>query len=440
MNGFFRMIGSLRRAPAPVQVEAGSAAWTAVWAPRRASDSSAAMRVELAEMTPEAALSEPERFGERLGERLRSAGFRETAAVLTIPLDWTAALRVPRPAGLTAEDLADYLDLQAERVAPFGGTGWRLASPPDTGDPAAPELVGAVMPASRWSAIEEMGAAARLRWVSVRTHAPAAIPNDTGAALDLMPFGSRLIVGARKNGRLLDWFTLPGGLAGSDFAARMAVFLAAAAPDASGGTWRVRWAGVPDPAMRSVVENGCRTAGLPPPSESAPDGGVPFEFVRAFQRAPFRGLALLRRMPKGGQRALAVATALLVAGIGARGLTEMALRVRARRHAPAAHEAAELQERARKYRPWLEAEHRGAPLLEALAGCFPEEGSVWARRVELKEEDRVMLTGAARTSADALALLERLRQTPGVRAAKTQYLRGADPVQFAIEFEWRPGP
>ncbi len=431
----------LRPAPAPVFVKIGAAAWTAEWTPRRARGAATAMRIEMDGPTDEnETLSQPEAFGAQLRERLCAAGVRETSAVLTIPLDWTASFRAARPPGLAAEDVADYLELQAERAAPFGGAGWKLASPPDGGGADAPILVGALLPESRWSAIERIATAARLRWVSVRTNIPAVIPNDPGATLDVLPFGARLIVAARRDGRLLDWFTAPGNISETDLSARMAIFLASMAADDAGGVWPIRWGDEPDERLRALVEGWRRSTNRPIAASNTPTGGTPFEFVRVSAPPAFRGAELLRRTPRGARRGGAAALVVVLAMVAYRALTENILRARVRRLAPVAREAAVLQQRLRQYRPWLEPPPVGAPLLEALAACFPEEGRVWARRLEVKDQGQIAFIGAARASADAMALLDRLRQHPGVREAQTQYLRGDNPVQFAVAFEWRPAP
>jgi hypothetical protein len=438
-----RRLSSLRRTAVPIRLQAGPEGWTATWTGRRNGAVGEPVSVEFHDAPPESALADPERFGRALAERLRAAGARDTTAVVMIPLDWTAAFRVDRPNGLASADVASYLELQAERLAPFGGAGWRLAAPPDAGEPATSTVTAAVMPESRWSALERLSAAAGLRWGSVQTDLPSHATDDAPAALELMPYGARLIAVARERGRALDWSSHPAATPSeiSALASNLRMFVSSLPAE-----WRVaapvlRWRGTPVATVARAVDEWRHAAGYPRPEESPPATGAAFDFVRADVAVQPAWLRALRaRVPRGGRRALLAAAAVATLVVGGRWLVEGVLRARAGKLAPVARETSDLQQRSRRYRAWLEPERAGAVVLEALASSYSEDGRAWARRVELRDNRRVVCVGAARTSADAVALLERLRRAPGVRDVQAQYIRGGDPVQFAFEFEWRAAP
>jgi len=445
MNRFrLPRLSVFRRSGEPLRVTIGPDGVTLSWTARPNGGAGGVVTLDFRETAPEALLEEPERYGTRLAERLRAAGARSTVAVLKLPLDWTSALRAERPVGLPEGDTAAFLDLQAERAAPFGGAGWRLAPPPPPLPGAAADalLVAAVLPEPRWLALQRFAAAAGLRWVSVQTDAPAAMADDAPLALELTPFGDRVIVAARARGRLIEWGSLPAATTAdrAQLAAGLRVF-ARALPAPAGAPRTLRWRGQPPPELAGAVEAWRTADGWPEPAAAADAGGSAFEFVRPTAAAAPHWLRAVRaHLPARGRRALLAAAALLVLVVLARGVIETVLRRQAHALSPTAKESAELQRRLRHYRAWLEPVRPGAAALEALARAFPEDGRVWARRVELRDGRKIVCTGLARSAAEAVALMERLRRTAGLQELQTQYLRGGDPVQFAFEFEWSPAP
>jgi hypothetical protein len=103
---------------------------------------------------------------------------------------------------------------------------------------------------------------------------------------------------------------------------------------------------------------------------------------------------------------------------------------------PAVAELEGLQNQLRQFRPWFERSTPSVHRLGALVAAFPETGEVWAKNVEINEDQQVACAGFARTQADWLEFLDRLAGQPGVVGLQVQSLRGDNPIQFALGFSW----
>jgi hypothetical protein len=99
-----------------------------------------------------------------------------------------------------------------------------------------------------------------------------------------------------------------------------------------------------------------------------------------------------------------------------------------------------LQEQIRQYRPWYDESVRGLTILRRLTEAFPEDGSVTAKTVEIRDLNMITCTGIARNYQALLKTVERLRavrQIPEVNMGPT---RGQPPaLQFTFNFQWSEG-
>jgi hypothetical protein len=108
-----------------------------------------------------------------------------------------------------------------------------------------------------------------------------------------------------------------------------------------------------------------------------------------------------------------------------------------------------MQDLVRQYRPWYDESMRGTNLVRGLTGlvilrsvteAFPEDGSVTAKTVEIRDLNTVTCTGIARNYQALLKTVERLRavrQIPDVNLGPT---RGQPPaLQFTFNFQWSEG-
>jgi hypothetical protein len=99
-----------------------------------------------------------------------------------------------------------------------------------------------------------------------------------------------------------------------------------------------------------------------------------------------------------------------------------------------------MQEQIRQYRPWYDESVRGLTILKRLTEAFPEDGSVTAKTVEIRDLNTITCTGIAKNYQALLKTVEKLRsirQIPDVNLGPT---RGQPPaLQFTFNFQWSEG-
>ena len=82
---------------------------------------------------------------------------------------------------------------------------------------------------------------------------------------------------------------------------------------------------------------------------------------------------------------------------------------------------------------------RGLAILEVLTSAFPENGTVTAKLIEIRESGQVVCSGTATDSPAFLAMTARLSSQPGVTKVHHDQSRGASPMQFNLTFLWNGG-
>jgi hypothetical protein len=99
-----------------------------------------------------------------------------------------------------------------------------------------------------------------------------------------------------------------------------------------------------------------------------------------------------------------------------------------------------IQRQVNTYRPWYDETVRGLTILRSLTQAFPEDGSVTAKTVEIRDLNQVTCTGTARNYQSLLQTVQRLRVIPQVRDANLGPTRGQSPaLQFSFSFVWNEG-
>jgi hypothetical protein len=99
----------------------------------------------------------------------------------------------------------------------------------------------------------------------------------------------------------------------------------------------------------------------------------------------------------------------------------------------------------RRFRPWYDASFRELSILRRLTEAFPQEGTVSAKQIELRDPNKpgelmtVICTGTARTRTDFLRMKDRLATAKNVTEVHTQVERGNSPMEFTFDFKWSEG-
>jgi hypothetical protein len=92
------------------------------------------------------------------------------------------------------------------------------------------------------------------------------------------------------------------------------------------------------------------------------------------------------------------------------------------------------------YRPWYDETVKGLTILRLVTQAFPEDGSVTAKTVEIRDLSTVTCTGTARNYQVLLQTLKKLREMPQIRDANLGPTRGQSPaLQFSFSFAWNEG-
>jgi len=107
---------------------------------------------------------------------------------------------------------------------------------------------------------------------------------------------------------------------------------------------------------------------------------------------------------------------------------------------PTVRQLERLQEQIRQYRPWFDESVRGLTILRHLTEAFPEDGSVTAKTVEIRNLNAVTCTGIARNYQALLKTVEKLRTVPQIPDVNLGPTRGQSPaLQFTFNFQVSEG-
>ncbi|HTB85501.1 MAG TPA: hypothetical protein VK742_17775 [Candidatus Sulfotelmatobacter sp.] len=91
------------------------------------------------------------------------------------------------------------------------------------------------------------------------------------------------------------------------------------------------------------------------------------------------------------------------------------------------------------YHPWYDETYPGLTILQQLTLAFPENGSVTAKTIEVRDGSTVSCSGNASDNAALISVLGNLRKVDGVRNLKLDQIRGKSPMQFTFDFEYGNG-
>jgi Tfp pilus assembly protein PilN len=98
-----------------------------------------------------------------------------------------------------------------------------------------------------------------------------------------------------------------------------------------------------------------------------------------------------------------------------------------------------MQQQIRRYRPWFDESLRTLTILRQLTEAFPDDGSVSAKTLEVREPGLVTCSGVARDYRSLQRMEDKLRGNPHVADMKVGTLRGRSPMQFTFDFRWGEG-
>jgi hypothetical protein len=97
------------------------------------------------------------------------------------------------------------------------------------------------------------------------------------------------------------------------------------------------------------------------------------------------------------------------------------------------------QEKIRKYRPWFDETLPSLSILRRVTEAFPQEGTIWTKTIEIRNQVAVSCTGTARNNEALMKTLDQLRGAQDVSNVSVDSVRGTAPLQFTFNFQWTPG-
>jgi hypothetical protein len=447
---------------------------------RRTNGSGEVKRAFAAALSLDVLTEAPELVGREIRKHLDAADIRERRCVVGIPLSWAITVQVPLP-DLPPADLDSFLQLEAERGFPYALDALLMAQSRyrTPGGTAYATLVA--VPRDHIARIEAVLQAAQLRPISFSLGITALQGTEGDAAegvLALAPSDHNISLQVSCGGgvavlRTLEGvFELEGGtpqLQADQVARETRVTLGQLPADLRAAVRRVRVFGRDDTAdalaeqlrprfapmgveveqVRELpaAEYGMHLAGSTPASAAlalavrsltGTSGG--FEFlpprVSTWQRMTSRYAS--RKLVWGGATAGAVAACVALAFLYQQvqlwrwGGQWETLK-------PRATVLDKLQQQIKQYRPWFDDSVRSLAILRRLSEAFPEDGSVSAKTVEIREAQSVTCSGTARNRQELIRTLDRLRAAKEVFDLRVPQTQGRAAVEFTFSFRWVEG-
>lgn len=422
----------------------------------------------------------PELVGREIRNHLDAAGIRERYCIFGLPLSWVLVSQVEMP-DLSPADAASFLQVESERNFPCDPATLQVvnARTTSTGGKSYVELAG--VPLTSLNLLEQALRSARLQPLSFSLGLSALQPPGEEGSQGVMALSigeNQVSLQVTWNGGIVALRTLESALeteAGrrvlhTAIVAREArVTLGQLPPEVREQMRRVRVFGPSNLAQQLADELDLRLEslglkvdvvaryapgelGLQLPADapvSMPlslaagylaERKLPLEFLPPKQGAWQR---ISTRYSSGKLRlAGASAIVLLLLGFGAflyQQLEILRLQSQWSEMAGKVQELETIKGQIRQFRPWYEDNFRALTILRQLTAAFPEEGSVSAKSIEIKDLSTVTCSGSARDSQSLLKTLDRLRASRGITDVKVNQIRGRAPTQFTFDFQWSEG-
>ena len=425
--------------------------------------------------------NDPELVGREIRNHLDAAGVREHHCIMGLPLKWALTTHIEVPE-LPEADIPGFLQIEAERNFPCDVQTLHVVTS-RSHTPAGKQhatLVG--IPKNHLARLEQVLRAAKLKPLSFSLGIAALQPPETDASNGIMALAigeTHVALQVTVGGGVAALRALEGALEAegsqrvlhADLIAREArITLGQLQAELRDTVRRIRVFGPRDLAQQLVdelelrldatglkVESVTRYAANEFGAQLPPDAPVSPAFSLAASRLAGRRALFEFLLPKvtslqqlaaryssGRLRTviLAAAAVALVAG-GLFFFQQCQLwRLESQwaKLQPTVRQLEGMQEQIRQYRPWYDESVRGLTILKRLTEAFPEDGSVTAKTVEIRDLNTITCTGIAKNYQALLKTVEKLRsirQIPDVNLGPT---RGQPPaLQFTFNFQWSEG-
>lgn len=425
--------------------------------------------------------NDPELVGREIRNHLDAAGVRERQCVVGLPLKWALTTHVEVP-DLPEADLSSFLQIEAERGFPCDAETLYTATSRCRAASGKQHALLVGLPRNHIGRLEQALEAARLKPVSFSLAISALQPPKADAAGGVMA----LAIGETHVALEI---TAPGGVAAlralegaleleagqrvlhCDLVAREARITLGQLPSELTGAVRVlRIFGPPDltqqlademelrlDVMGLKVEAATRYSeaefGLAFPPDTAV--GPAFSLAAGYLTGRGNGFEFLpprvpawkqvaQRYSSGKYQGALTAVGASAVVVGGIFLFQQVQLWRADAQWAGMKikvgQLEDINKQIAQYRPWYDESVKGLTILRCLTQAFPEDGSVTAKTVEIRDLNVVTCTGTARNYQLLLQTLQKLRANRQVHDANLGPTRGQTPnLQFSFTFAWTDG-
>ncbi len=425
--------------------------------------------------------NDPELVGREIRNHLDAVGVRERQCVVGLPLKWALTTQVEVPT-LPEADVPSFLQIEAERSFPCDVETLQVA----TSRSRSPDgkqyttLVG--IPKNHLALLDQALRAAKLKPISLSLGIAAlqpAVAEASNGVLALAIGESHVGLQITAGGGVAALRAVEGALEATgsqrmlhaDLVAREArITLGQLPPELRDRVRRIRVFGPRDLAQQLLDEMDLRLDATGLTAEAVgrygaaefgvqlpPDAVVSPAFSLAANQLVGRGPVfdfLLPRVTPFQQMAARYASGKLRTGLSAAAAVALVvgalffyqqcqlwrLESQWSKMQSTVRQLEGLQEQIRQYRPWFDDSVRGLTILRYLTEAFPEEGSVTAKTVEIRDLSAVTCTGTARDRQVLLKTIESVRKVRQFKEVALGPTRGQQPaVQFTFNFQWNEG-
>jgi len=422
---------------------------------------------------------EAESLGAELRKQLQQNEIKERKCVVALPLHWVLSLQTQIP-DLPEEDIAAFLETEAERNLPYGADSMFISSNRCQFPSGERYNIMTAVPQDRLLQLQAIFKAAQLKPLSF-TIGIAALqaPEDIkdGAVIILRAGAKNLEMEITCGGGVAALRSLEGA-AGSETSERIYA-------DVVGRELRITLGQLPAElrsSIKKIIIVGERkaiehlAAELAPRAEAMglrvetlnkcsgglrvqPEGYDANPAICAASRFLAQKKATFEFLPpkisawkqistKAGPRKFAyaagaaAAVALIVAGAFIMQNWELSkYRKQWLAMEPQVKELEDMQQEIKRFRPWFDNSFRNMSVLRKLTEAFPVDGSVFAKTLEVRDISQVVCSGVARDTASLYKMKEQLDNAKEIVAGsvKVESLSGKSPVQFRLSLRWAEG-
>lgn len=420
--------------------------------------------------------AEVELAGREIRKQLDAEQIRERWCAVCLPLNWALTLTVKLPE-IPAEDVADFLGVEAERGFPYGPDALLVAHSRFRTASGEQFATLVAIPREHVTRLQAVLQAAQLRPVTFSLGLTALQRADTQSAdgtLALLPGENSVGMQITSGGGVPLLRTLDGAFeqVGAErelqvelIAREIRITLGQLQPEVREAVRRLRVLGRNETAQElaeelqaradslglkvehvrdhSAEEHGIRipsgTAVSPALSVAvrrlAGEAGMEFLPPRVSPWKQFTARYSTGKLAYAGAGAGAVALIVLLA-FSVQGVVFWHWQSKWSRMESKVVELTKLRDQIRRYRPWYDESVRTLSILRRLTEAFPQDGAVSAKTVELREPARVTCSGTARNRDALFTALDKLRATKEISDVHVENTRGSTPLEFTFNFQW----